>query len=176
MTFCLVLVASLALAGCGSKKEEAGGAEAGTSEKPVEPGLVFHRTAAKDLDKVMEKVSEYTKEKIGVTVKMKMFDWGDYNQKMGVIAASGEPFDIAFTSSWAFEYVANAKKGAFYELDDLMDQYGQDIKSWFTLRSSKALRSTGKRMRFQLTKNCLRKRYSASTKGWLTNTIWTSTA
>ncbi|NGP60218.1 ABC transporter substrate-binding protein [Paenibacillus thiaminolyticus] len=128
MTFCLVLVASLALAGCGSKKEEAGGAEAGTSEKPVE--LVWYSIGPpqKDLDKVMEKVSEYTKEKIGVTVKMKMFDWGDYNQKMGVIAASGEPFDIAFTSSWAFEYVANAKKGAFYELDDLMDQYGQDIK------------------------------------------------
>ncbi|MDU5142394.1 MAG: ABC transporter substrate-binding protein [Paenibacillus dendritiformis] len=128
MTFCLVLVASLALAGCGSKKEEAGGSEAGSSEKPVE--LIWYSIGApqKDLDKVMEKVSEYTKEKIGVTVKMKLFDWGDYNQKMGVIAASGEPFDIAFTSSWAFEYVANAKKGAFYELDDLMDQYGQDIK------------------------------------------------
>ncbi|MBG9792135.1 ABC transporter substrate-binding protein [Paenibacillus dendritiformis] len=128
MTFCLVLVASLALAGCGSKKEEAGGAEAGTSEQPVE--LIWYSIGApqKDLDKVMEKVSEYTKEKIGVTVKMKLFDWGDYNQKMGVIAASGEPFDIAFTSSWAFEYVANAKKGAFYPLDDLMDQYGQDIK------------------------------------------------
>ncbi|MBN3523984.1 ABC transporter substrate-binding protein [Paenibacillus apiarius] len=131
MTFCLMLVASLALAGCGSsKKEEAAGGtgEAAKNEKPVE--LIWYTigTPQKDVDKVMEKVNEYTAEKIGVTVKMKMFDWGDYNQKMGVIAASGEPYDIAFTCSWAFDYVANAKKGAFYELDDLLEKYGQDIK------------------------------------------------
>ncbi|WP_028543867.1 ABC transporter substrate-binding protein [Paenibacillus taiwanensis] len=129
MTFCLVMVASLVLTGCGGNKNEAGsGADAGTPEKPVE--LVWYTigTPQKDVDKVMEKVSEYTKEKIGVTIKMKMFDWGDYNQKMGVIAASGEPYDIAFTCSWAFDYVTNAKKGAFYDLTELVDKYGQGIK------------------------------------------------
>ncbi|MCG7408088.1 ABC transporter substrate-binding protein [Paenibacillus sp. ACRRX] len=129
MTFCLVMVASLVLTGCGGNKNEAGsGAEVGTPEKPVE--LIWYSigTPQKDVDKVMEKVSEYTKEKIGVTIKMKMFDWGDYNQKMGVIAASGEPYDIAFTSSWAFDYVSNSKKGAFYQMDELLDKYGQDIK------------------------------------------------
>lgn len=129
MTFCLIMVASLVLAGCGNKKDEAAGTAGDKKdEKPVE--LIWYTigTPQKDVDKVMEKVSEYTKEKIGATIKMKMFDWGDYNQKMQVIAASGEPFDIAFTSSWAFDYVQNAKKGAFYELDELLDKYGQDIK------------------------------------------------
>ncbi|WP_028593884.1 ABC transporter substrate-binding protein [Paenibacillus assamensis] len=127
MTFCLVMVASLVLTGCGSKKEATGGSTEGTAEKPVE--LIWYTigTPQKDVDKVMAKVSEYTKEKIGVTVKMKMYDWGEYNEKMQVIANSGEPYDIAFTASWAFDYVTNAKKGAFLALDELMATKGQDI-------------------------------------------------
>ncbi|TVX89547.1 ABC transporter substrate-binding protein [Paenibacillus agilis] len=127
MTFCLVMVASLVLTGCGSKKEATGGSTEGTAEKPVE--LIWYTigTPQKDVDKVMAKVSEYTKEKIGVTVKMKMYDWGEYNEKMQVIANSGEPYDIAFTASWAFDYVTNAKKGAFLALDDLLATKGQDI-------------------------------------------------
>ncbi|WP_195573749.1 ABC transporter substrate-binding protein [Paenibacillus sp. 1001270B_150601_E10] len=125
MSISLVLMASLFLAGCGSKKDAA---EEGTPEKPVELIWQTIGTPQKDVDKVMAKVSEYTKEKIGVTVKMKMYDWGDYNQKMQVVSASGEPYDIAFTSSWAFDYVNNARKGAFYDLTELLDQYGQGIK------------------------------------------------
>ncbi|EJW18515.1 hypothetical protein PAV_2c02790 [Paenibacillus alvei DSM 29] len=64
MTFCLIMVASLVLAGCGSKKEEAAGTSGDKKdEKPVE--LIWYTigTPQKDVDKVMEKVSEYTKEK-----------------------------------------------------------------------------------------------------------------
>jgi len=128
-TFCLLMLTSIVLAGCGSKnKDQVESADKGTAEQPVE--LLWYTIGApqKDLNKVMEKVSEYTKEKIGVTIKMKMFDFGDYNQKMGVIAATGEPYDIAFTSSWAFDYVTNAKKGLFYPMDDLIEKYGQDMK------------------------------------------------
>ncbi|MNS14127.1 Bacterial extracellular solute-binding protein [compost metagenome] len=76
----------------------------------------------------MTEVSKYTKEKINATIKMKMIDWGDYSQKMQVNVASGEPMDIIFTSSGGFDYVQNARKGAFYKLDDLLDKYGQDLK------------------------------------------------
>lgn len=58
---------------------------------------------------------------------MKMIDWGDYSQKLQVMTASGEPVDIMFTSSWAFDYVQNARKGAFMQVDDLLKEHGQDI-------------------------------------------------
>ncbi|WP_274363919.1 ABC transporter substrate-binding protein [Paenibacillus thermotolerans] len=124
----LMLSASLVLSACGSKagdKTAAGGE--GTSEKPVE--LIWYTigTPQKDTDKVMAEVSKYTKEKIGVTVKMNQIDWGDYNQKMQVMAASGEPMDIMFTASWAFNYVENARKGAFYPIDDLLKEEGKGI-------------------------------------------------
>lgn len=139
LPFLLVMVAALVITGCSSgKKSEASSTPASEStpaattkekeaEKPVE--LIWYSIGApqKDLDKVMAKASEYTKEKIGVTIKMKQYDWGEYNEKMAVIANSGEPYDIAFTASWAFDYVTNAKKGAFLELDELMAKKGQDI-------------------------------------------------
>ena len=96
-------------------------------DKPVE--LIWYTigTPQKDIDRVMAEVSKYTAEKIGVTVKMNMIDWGDYAQKMQVMTASGTPMDIMFTSSWAFDYVQNARKGAFMQIDELLQKNGQGI-------------------------------------------------
>ncbi|MFP4977584.1 ABC transporter substrate-binding protein [Paenibacillus sp. CN-4] len=138
-----LLTLSLALSACGGGGNNAStngaaggnaspGANAGTEtksdEKPVE--LIWYTIGApqKDLDKVVEEVNKYTLEKINATIDMKMIDFGDYTQKMQVMAASGEPMDILFTSSWAFDYVQNARKGAFMELDDLLEKYGKGIK------------------------------------------------
>ncbi|MCU6712703.1 ABC transporter substrate-binding protein [Paenibacillus sp. J5C_2022] len=133
----LVLIMSVALivSACGkdsgeknnSGSKNEGKNESANSEKPVE--LIWYTigTPQKDVDRVMEEVSKYTKEKIGVTVKMNMIDWGDYTQKMQVMTASGEPMDIMFTSSWAFNYVQNARKGAFYDITELLQEHGKGI-------------------------------------------------
>lgn len=120
----MLLSASTILGACGDKKESAGS----DTNKPVE--LIWYTigTPQKDTDRVMEEVSKYTKEKIGVTVKMNMIDFGDYTQKMQVMTASGTPMDVLFTSSWAFDYVQNARKGAFYAIDDLLNKQGADVK------------------------------------------------
>lgn len=122
----LLLSVSMLLTACGGKKDSA--SDSGDGSKPV--NLIWYTIGAppKDLEKVEAEINKYTAEKIGVTVDMKMIDFGDYSQKMQVMAASGEPMDILFTSSWAFDYVQNARKGAFMELDELLDKYGQGIK------------------------------------------------
>jgi len=123
-----LLAFSLVLGGCGGGNGNGNAADSGGgSEKPVE--LIWYTigTPQKDVDTVMEKVSEYTKEKINATVKMKMIDWGDYQQKMQVLVASGEPMDIIFTSAGGFDYVQNARKGAFLQIDDLLQKYGKGI-------------------------------------------------
>lgn len=123
----LMLSASVVLTACGGSKDSAQDA-GGAAGKPVE--LIWYTigTPQKDVDRVMEEVSKYTKEKIGVTVKMNMIDFGDYSQKMQVMTASGTPMDIMFTSSWAFDYVQNARKGAFMKIDDLLEKQGKGIK------------------------------------------------
>jgi len=82
-------------------------------------------TPQKDTEKVFEELSKYTAEKIGATVKMVQFDWGEYSDRMKVITASGEPYDIAFTCSWANNYDVNVERGAFLPLDDLLKTHGQ---------------------------------------------------
>ncbi|MCM3042795.1 ABC transporter substrate-binding protein [Paenibacillus motobuensis] len=130
--FSLLLASLMALtllvSACGGKNAANNNA-AGGGKNEKTPELIWYTigTPQKDVDKVMEEVNKYTKEKINATVKMKMIDFGDYTQKMQVMAASGEPMDILFTSSWAFDYVQNARKGAFMELDDLLKTHGQGI-------------------------------------------------
>lgn len=133
-SFSLLLISlvalSLIVSACGGNKasdNSAAKGNSGKSEKPVE--LIWYTIGApqKDLKRVVDEVNKYTLEKINATIDMKMIDFGDYTQKMQVMAASGEPMDIMFTSSWAFDYVQNARKGAFMELDDLLSKYGKGI-------------------------------------------------
>jgi putative aldouronate transport system substrate-binding protein len=138
-----LLTVSMALSACGGNNagnaagttggnspgsNTAGGtAESKPSEEPVE--LIWYTIGApqKDLNKVVEEVNKYTLDKINATLDVKMIDFGDYTQKMQVMAASGEPMDILFTCSWAFDYVQNARKGAFLQLDDLLKNQGKGI-------------------------------------------------
>lgn len=83
----------------------------------------------KDLPEVLEKVNEYTEQKIGVKLNINIIGWEDYNQKMQVIISTGDQWDLAFTSSWANDYLQNASKGAFLPLDSYLDTYGKDMKA-----------------------------------------------
>lgn len=144
-----VMLASVALAGCGGNKSTSEGGSSASSEpassapasgaastdngtgKEETVNLIWYTigTPPKDLAKVNDEINKYIEPKIHATVEMKMLDWGEYDQKMKIIVGSGEDYDIAFTSSWANDYFGNAKKGAFYELDKLLDEKGQGIKS-----------------------------------------------
>ncbi|WP_078501807.1 ABC transporter substrate-binding protein [Paenibacillus selenitireducens] len=136
-----VMLAAFTLAGCSSSKDSKsseGTADTGKGtetqvqqEKKEDPVTLIWYTIGgpqKDQDKVMTEVNKYLVDKINTKIDLKVIDWGDYSQKMQVIAASGEPFDIAFTSSWAFNYVESARKGYFYELDQLLEESGKGIK------------------------------------------------
>lgn len=124
----LTLVFSTLLSACGGKNEATDNTQGADAKKDVE--LIWYTigTPQRDTDQVMAEVSKYTSEKIGVTVKMKQIDFGNYTEKMQVLTQSGEPMDILFTSSWGFDYVQNARKGAFMDLGPLLDEYGQGIK------------------------------------------------
>lgn len=80
-----------------------------------------------DMDKVLEKVNEYTSAKIGVSLRVIQIGWGDYNRKMQLIINTGDEYDMAFTSSWANNYLLNAQKGVFLALNDYLPKYGKEM-------------------------------------------------
>lgn len=128
LTMGVLVASSVVLTGCGQEKGPE--ATSNTKDKPVE--LTWYTIGAPQADtpKVQEEINKYLKEKIGATINIKQIDWGDYTQKMQVVVNSGEEYDIAFTCSWANDYLTNSRKGAFLALNDeknnLLDKYGKE--------------------------------------------------
>lgn len=83
----------------------------------------------KDLQLVEDEANKYLEGKIGVNIDMNFIDYGEYSQKLGVIINSGEAYDLAFTCSWAGDYLGNARKGAFLDLTPYLDTTGSQMKS-----------------------------------------------
>lgn len=134
----MIVAVCLVAAGCSTGKQTVnndGGDQSksgndSSDNKGAPVNLIWYTigTPPNDLKKINDEINKYILPKMNATVDMKMLDWGDYSQKMQITIASGEPYDIAFTSSWANDYFANAKKGAFYKLDELLEEKGKGIK------------------------------------------------
>lgn len=136
-----MVTTSVVLTGCGNSGDNSGSAD---GDKPV--NLVWYVIGAnpKDSDLVEEEVNNYIKDKINATVDIKHIDFGDYTQKTNVLSSSGEEFDLIFTCSWANPYLENARKGAFKELNDLIDSHGSKLKSVIDERLWKGAEVDGK--------------------------------
>lgn len=127
------------LAGCGKS--------AGTNESGQEiVELTWYQVgdSQKDVQMVMDKVNEYTMEKIGVKLNVISVGWGDYNQKMQVVINTGDKWDMCFTCSWANDYLQNVQKGAFLELDEILTAEGKEMFESIDSRFWEAARVGGK--------------------------------
>lgn len=112
----------LSLTGCVKPQQETA-----VQSEPVE--LVWYQIGAEqpDGELVEERVNAYTKEKIGVTVDIRPINFNDYNSRMRSIINTGAQWDLAFSSSWANDYLEIAQKGALLPLNDLLSEYGTGL-------------------------------------------------
>ncbi|WP_020619850.1 ABC transporter substrate-binding protein [Paenibacillus daejeonensis] len=113
-------------AASGTEEPPATGAEAEELE-PYEVSIVYFGTPQRDDALVEEKINEYLKEKINTTVDLRPIASSEYKQKTELMLNTGEAVDLMFTASW-LGFTSNVTKGAFLELDELLDQHGQGIK------------------------------------------------
>ncbi len=74
-------------------------------------------------DLVFAEVNKMLLEKINCKVNFVPLTYGEYNDKMSTIIGSSDDYDICFTSNWTNNYTANASKGAFLDLTELLPQY-----------------------------------------------------
>lgn len=136
---CAVLMTASLMAGCGKKAETNS-----SGEEVVE--LTWYQVGdnQKDDSVVLEEVNKYTEEKIGVKLNIVKVGWGDYNQKMQVVINTGDAWDMCFTCSWTNDYLQNAQKGAFLELDDLLKEEGSEMYDLIDSRFWEAAKVGGK--------------------------------
>lgn len=143
-----LLLATALLAGCGGAPqtsavtESAQGSEAVSEAQTQEASSEAAESAsdeivtlkwymsinpvAADTDKVMEKINEYTKEKIGVEIDYTVIANPDYKEKMPTLINSGDYFDICFTANWTTNYTQFAGRGAFMDIKELLPQYAKE--------------------------------------------------
>lgn len=69
-----------------------------------------------DAQEVIAAANEVSREKIGLTVNLEF----QPTEKLNLIMASGEYYDMVFTSSWANVFDKNAQGGMFYDITDLV--------------------------------------------------------
>ena len=134
---CFLLAASMALSlvtGCsGSPASDgssvASGSSTGGGDTNEEVKLIWNLigTPQSDQDTVFEEVNKVLKEELNTTVQFNLIDWGSYDQKMKMAISTNEAFDMCYTADWSNAYAPNAQKGAFAELDDLLQKYGKNI-------------------------------------------------
>lgn len=139
----IVFIITASLTGCGKTEtpapsETSAATDTATAEATpaapsptkdfVELNFYFPAALQKDQDAVQAELDKYLKEKLNCSLKLMPQDWSVWSTKYPVLLQSGEQVDLMFSASWS-QYVQNVGKNAFLPLDDLLNQYGQGIKS-----------------------------------------------
>lgn len=84
------------------------------------------------IERISEKLSEITEEKLGVKVELQIMDAASYSQNMNLMLASGEQVDLFNAVSVGFMPCVNKGYTLDLEEDDLLQKYGQGILNTFT--------------------------------------------
>lgn len=86
------------------------------------PGMVQN-----DQQLVEDRLNSILREKIGVELNLEPMEWSDYELKIKVMLAAGEPMDLMYTSNW-LDFKKYLKLGVLTELNGLMDRYAPKLK------------------------------------------------
>lgn len=128
-----------AAVGCSKPKEEPSkdsGTDKGKTEAPANDKIDTSKAVklkmyilgdpAKNEAEGLAAANKILKEKINAEIELANISWGDWSQKMPVLLASGEPFDLIYASNWAF-FTTEGPKGAYYPLNDLLPKYAPTV-------------------------------------------------
>ena len=90
--------------------------------------LISGRESPPGVPEVFEAINAITGPEIGVHVTPMIFEWGMYAQQVGLMLTAREPIDLLITTpSGATSFSVAAPQGHFMAIDDLLQEYGQDI-------------------------------------------------
>ncbi len=87
---------------------------------------IVANTAPTAVEAVEAKADEYLKDKINAKLKLHYLTWAQYYEKLNVMNAGGEKYDICWINGDS--YKLNATKNAYLPIDDLLDKYAPKTK------------------------------------------------
>lgn len=97
----------------------------------------------KDYDAVMAEVNKTIGEKINAKLDFVFLDWSNYQDKIKVMTASNEEFDLMFMHGTFNTPAENYRRGSLQSIDASLKKYGQDILKMVKPEYFKALTFNG---------------------------------
>ena len=148
MILLFVMTMFIACDNSSTGKTPEGGSAADEGEldtsSPVNLVVYMLGDGAKDDQKVFDELNKKTGELINTTFERKLISWADFNTMYPLVFASGEEFDLIFTSNWSF-YAQQAVKDGFLELtDELLERCAPNIAANIPPTAWKQARINGK--------------------------------
>ncbi|MCA0756734.1 extracellular solute-binding protein [Paenibacillus sp. N4] len=130
-----------ALSGCSNTNNE-GATPTASANEPSDsaPGQTLEEVTLKiyfvgseppQTKEVWANVEQMSKSELNAKFDINFIPWADYQDKMKLLAASGDDFDLYFDANW-FIFPTMLKNDALLPLDDLMDQYAPNLKKYLT--------------------------------------------
>lgn len=114
----LVIACVCGLCACNGTGEKSGDTTKLTWFVPVS------QTPDKQL--VIDELNKVLKEKIGAELELVTIDTGAYSERMKMNMASGNDYDLCFTSNWNNKYDEAVRNGGLYDLTDMVDKEFMD--------------------------------------------------
>lgn len=121
--FLAAVIGASMLSGCGEKQKE--NADGTVTLKWMAAGQGMQQDSQKVWDKFNEKLKEYLP---GVQVQFDPITFTDFAEKWQLSCAAGEEADIVWTG-YAFSIPDQVNKGAYMELDDLLNEDAPELKA-----------------------------------------------
>lgn len=92
------------------------------------PTLVWYLPCEKQADTalVCEEINKIIEPKIGAKIDIQYIASADFTERLRLIMASQEEFDLCFTG-FANPYLDGVRRGGFMELTDLLEEYGKEL-------------------------------------------------
>lgn len=138
---CMLAMLGTVLIGCSSTKPNSASevssspnakqtqpSKSGKLDSDNAPTLVWWTVGGQvpaNFEKAIAAMNEYTAEKIGVKIDIKVASWGDWDTKINTVVNTGEPFDIMFTNG--SKYNQQVAMGAFADITELVQSEAPEL-------------------------------------------------
>ncbi len=133
----LLLTAGL-LAACGGNEGNKGNKGSAEGEKnagsgglkPAKLRFYFPGDKPQATDEVWQYVADLTKEKLNATFEINYVNWNDYKDKMKLLQASGDNYDLNFDANW-LDFPNAMNRGGYLDLTDLLPEYAPKLSEYY---------------------------------------------
>lgn len=94
--------------------------------EPVTLHFIFYGDKKSATDEVWDAIADYTRDTLNCDYEVEFIAGSDYQNKLTVMAATGDSWDLNFDSNWTgiFQMMA---KDAYMSLDELLPEYAPDL-------------------------------------------------